>query len=252
MTEVEPATGRVAELDPRSPLPLWAQLEQQLRNRLAANEFAEHFPTEAELAYAYGISRHTVRDALRRMAADGLVVRRQGRGTTVASREFEQPLRGFYHLADTLRQQGGEERSEVLAAQVGQDDSAASQLGLAPGTEVVIIARLRSVGGDPVALDRSWLPVEPGKRLLGADLSAGSLYDLLAGRAGVQITGGWERIFAVSPSATDRRLLRLPVGSAAFAIQRLALAGGRPVEWRESCIRGDRFCLRADWAEPIR
>jgi GntR family transcriptional regulator len=236
-------------LDRQSPLPLWAQLLQDLRRRVAANEFGERLPPEGELAHAYGVSRHTVREALRRLEADGLVVRRQGLGTTLAPREFEQPLRGLYRLAQTFRSQGGSERSAVLFAGTVPASGRAELLGVRAGDPVVAIDRLRYAGGEPIALDRSWLPRAPGEALLRADLDSGSLYEALADRAGVRVTGGWERIFAVAPSAEDRRLLHLPRGQAVLAIERLALAGDRPVEFRESRIRGDRFCLRAEWRE---
>ncbi|HLG68309.1 MAG TPA: GntR family transcriptional regulator, partial [Acidimicrobiales bacterium] len=239
--------GVPARLDRLSPTPLWAQLAQHLRQQLAGNEFGDRLPTEKQLTRTYGVSRHTVRAALRELEDDGLVVRRAGSGTQVAAQRLEQPLQGLYRLAHTFREQAGDERSELVARATVPAGRVGERLGLPADARLVAIERLRFAGGEPIAVDRSWLPLSVGKPLLAADLRHGSLYDLLAEHAGVRVTGGWERIWPVNPSPEERRLLRLARPHAALAIERLALAGELRIEWRETRIRGDRFCLRAEW-----
>lgn len=240
----------MALLDRQSPMPLWAQLLDDLRRRLATDEFNGDFPTEEQLTHTYGVSRHTVREALRRLQADGLLVRRPGKGTAVAAQRFEQPLHGPYRLADTLRAHGSE-HSHVLAAEVRPAGPAAGVLGLDASDDVVTVQRVRFAGDDPVAVDQSWFPRAVGEPLLHVSLEDGSIYDALAVHSGVRITGGSERISARPASPADRRLLRLPRGVAVLAVERLALVGGRPVEWRRSSLRGDRFDLRSDWPDLV-
>lgn len=238
----------VATLDRSSPLPLWAQIVEDLRHRLLTGEFEQRFPTDEELTRAYGVSRQTAREAVRHLTADGLVVRQRGRGTSVTQPVLEQPLHSFYSLASTMRAKGIEERSEVLAAERRAASSdVTAVLHVAPGTELVFIERLRIAGTEPIAWDRSWLPADRAAALLDADLSTGGLYDVLATRCSVRITGGWERIMPVVPRSPERALLKLPSKVAAFSIERLALVGDIPVEWRRSLIRGDRYCLLAQW-----
>ncbi len=235
-------------LDRSSPLPLWAQTAEDLRRRLLDGEFTERFPTDEELTRTYGISRQTVREAVRRLAADGLVVRQRGRGSSVTPPVLEQPLHSLYSLATTVRAGGIEERSEVLAAQrrpATTEDAA--HLGLGIGDEVVYIERLRFAGAEPIAWDRSSLRGDLAGGLLEADLSSGGLYELLVEHCGLRITGGEERIRPVVPETAERRLLRLPPRVAAFSIERLALVGELPLEWRRSLIRGDRYSLVAQW-----
>ena len=237
-----------ATLDRSSPLPLWAQIVDDLRRRLLGGEFEDHFPTDEELTRDYEVSRQTVREAVRHLTAEGLVVRQRGRGSSITQPVLEQPLHSLYSLASTVRAGGIEERSEVLAAERRPAMAeVAAHLGLGASTEVVFIERLRFAGSEPIAWDRSWLPADLAHGLLNADLSSGGLYDLLTTHCSLRISGGWERIKPVIPEPTERKLLRLPPKTAAFSIERLALAGDQPIEWRRSLIRGDRYLLIAQW-----
>lgn len=238
--------------DRSSPLPLWAQIVDDLRRRLAGGEFEDHFPTDEELTRDYEVSRQTAREAVRRLTAEGLVVRQRGRGSSVAHPVLEQPLGSLYSLASTVRASGVDEHSEVLAAERRPaDPEVAAQLGVGAGDDVVYIERLRFAGDDPIAWDRSWLPAERAGALLDADLSSGGLYELLAAHCSLRITGGWERIRPVVPAAAQRRLLRLPSNTAAFSIERLATVGDAPTEWRQMLIRGDRYSLIAQWPAGV-
>ena len=238
-------------MDRSSALPLWAQIVEDLRCRLAAGEFEDRFPTDEELTRHYEVSRQTVREAVRQLSTEGLVVRQRGRGTSVTQIFLEQPLHSLYSLASTMRAQGMEERSEVLVAELRPSTAeAAAQLGMDTGDEVVFIERLRVAGAEPIAWDRSWLLASRARALLDADLSSGGIYDLLATHCSLRVTGGRERIKPVIPNPTERRLLRLPAKTAAFSVERVALVEETPIEWRNSLVRGDRYSLVAQW--PIR
>ena len=92
-------------------MPLWSQVCDDLRRRLNANEFSGHFPGDGELMEGYKVSRHTVREAVRRLSDDGLVVRERGRGTRVISPGIEQPLGTLYSLYRSIEAQGYEQHS---------------------------------------------------------------------------------------------------------------------------------------------
>lgn len=250
MTELT-VTGSDAErpvLDRQSPLPLWAQLLADLRQRVAAGEFAERFPTDEELRRQYGVSRQTVREAARRLQADGVIVRERGRGSALAAPPLEQPLGTLYSLARTAHDLGLSERSQVLAQRLIPAGEAAAHLGLTPEDPAVFVERLRFVGEEPLSLHRSWFPAAHAAGLLGADLRSGSLYDALAACCEVRVTGGREWIRPELPPSELRRLLHLRPGAAVLVVERVALAGSTPVEWRRSIVRGDRYAFRADWA----
>lgn len=231
-----------------SPMPLWAQLEAQLRARIAAGEFRTHFPTDAELVKAYGVSRHTVRAAVARLQAERLVERERGRGSTLQmGAVLEQSISPFYSLAASISRRGLAEHSRVMQQARVRDREAASRLGLDADAELVHIRRLRFAGGEPVALDDSWIPADVGAPLLRAQLGAGSLYELLERVAHVHVTGGTERIGAAAPDPEVRKQLALKRGEAVLLVERVAYAGERPVEYRRSRAHGGKFAFVARW-----
>jgi len=134
------------------------------------------------------------------------------------------------------------------ALEVAADAVVAERLGLEGSTPLLYLERLRLAGEEPLALDRVWLPAEMAEPLLRADFSATALYTELAERCGVRLTGGTEHIRAVVPTAAERELLGVPGDVAAFAIERTGYVGDRPVEWRHTLVRGDRFAVNAEFS----
>lgn len=238
----------VQPLDRETALPLWAQLEAELGRRLAAGEFDEGFPTDLQLTEEYGVSRHTVREAIRHLNKAGVLRRERGRGTVVDRSEFEQSLGTLYSLFQSVESTGVEQTSEILALEVTRDPAAATQLRLDDGADLVHVARLRLAGGAPLAVDRAWLPHDVGEPLLHADWGRTALYRELAAAGSPVPDQGWERLTPILPDADDRRLLGLEASEAAFFLERLGLRGDVPLEWRTTVIRGDRFRFVSDWS----
>jgi GntR family transcriptional regulator len=240
---------RPRSLDRDHPLPLWAQLQADVLRRLRAGAFDDRFPGEQELVADYGVSRHTVREALRRLRADGILESGRGRGTRLRRPGIEQPLGALYSLFRSVEAQGVEQRSIVRVLDVRVDADLAARLQRPADTELVHLERLRLAGGEPLALDQAWLPRAVAGPLLDADFTHAGLYDELARLTGTRLTGGSETIRAVVPPAAVRRLLGMPAGMAAFEIHRLGCLRDQPVEWRETVVRGDRFTVTAHWSQ---
>lgn len=241
-----PAEG----LDPHRSTPLWAQLAAVLRARLAAGEYAERFPTEMELTTEFEVSRATVREAIRRLKDDGLLDARRGSGTFVVRGRLEQTVLGAPGLARTITAAGLDEESEVLGmTEQVPGESARTALGLEPGERAVQVERVRWAGGHPVAIDSSVVALdEQGRRdFLAADLGRGSIYDVLAERCGLQVTGATEQVRAVQCTESEREILRLGDDEGVLEVERVAYAGARPVEWRRSLLRGSAYVLAASW-----
>ena len=236
-------------LDRSSPMPLWAQLEVELRRRLESGDFADGvFPTDSELVDDYEVSRHTVREAIRHLNTAGLLTRERGRGTVVNRSEFEQSLGTLYSLFQSVESSGVSQTSQVLELGVVRDTVAARQLGVDEGDELVLLSRLRFAGDEPLAVDRAWLPATIATPLLAVDWTHTALYDELQ-RAGIAVPNqGWERLTPVVPAAEDRKRLGLGRTEAAFFLERLGSRDGTPIEWRTTIIRGDRYRFVADWS----
>ncbi len=236
-------------IDRSHPLPLWAQVLGNLRARLQNGEFGERFPTDEQLVAEYEVSRQTVREAVRRLADEGLLERTRGRGTRVKT--FEHVAGSLGSLYEQVRRQSATQRSVVLARAIVTDAEIARQLALAPDSEVVHIERLRFADEEPLAIDRAWLPASLARQLLGVDLTDTGLYVELARLCGIDDLHGSERIRPVIPSEADRCTLALPDGEAAFSIKRLTRTGAaEPVEWRHSLVRGDRYTIKVDSRSP--
>ena len=197
-----------SRLDRSSTLPLWAQLETELRRAIDEGDFDDRFPTDLELTRRYDVSRHTVREAVGRLQADGLLTRVRGRGTVVERPEFEQRLGALYSLFSSIEAAGVEQRSEVLAVGMVNDPVAAEHLGLEPDVELFRLERLRFADDEPLAIDTAWLPAELCRPLLDADFTHTALYDELERRTGCRPDRGWERIAPVIPSPSQQALLR--------------------------------------------
>jgi GntR family transcriptional regulator len=237
-------------LDPRQALPLWAQLASLLRQRLLAGEYAERFPSEADLTAEFEVSRATVREAIRRLREEGLLDARRGRGTFVVRRQLDEPVIGTTGLAPAIAAAGLEEESRVLeVAELPATAEVAAALGLASGEPIVWLERLRVAGGQPLALDRSALRLEKRcrRRLLDAELGHGSLYEFLASCCDITVTGATEHTRAVTCSAADRSLLQLAGDEGVLEVERVAYSGTRPVELRRSLFRGSAYIVEARW-----
>lgn len=239
----------ITRLDRNSPMPLWAQLEADLRRRLEGGEFSDGvFPTDLGLTEAYGVSRHTVREAVRHLNKTGLLKRERGRGTVVNRTEFVQSLGTLYSLFQSIEAAGVEQTSKVLNLKVVTDTVAAAHLEIDEDTELVFLERLRLAGGAPLAIDRAWLPLAIAAPLLNVDFGYTALYAELA-KAGAPVPNqGWERLAPIVPVPADRAMLELRKGDAAFFLERLGARDGRNVEWRTTTIRGDRYRFVADWS----
>lgn len=216
--------------------------------RIAAGDFDDRFPGEFELAEDYGVSRHTIREALRRIRESGLLDTHRGRSTRVRPGPISQSLGGLYSLFRAVEQRGLEQRSDVLDLGMRMDAVAATALGLDPDAELFHLERLRRADGEPLAHDRVWLRPDIGRHLLGADFTHAALYDELVRRAGIRPTGGTERISAVVPSTAERSLLGLAADVACFAVERLGCVhDATPVEYRVTLVRADRYELLTSW-----
>ncbi|MBA2574333.1 MAG: GntR family transcriptional regulator [Nocardioidaceae bacterium] len=244
-----PGGSRSLPVDRSSPLPLWAQVHNDLQRRLDKGEFAIAFPGELALVGQYAVSRHTVREALRRMRQDGIVTAERGRAPRLVDpTEIEQPLGTLYSLFASVEAAGHVQRSEVRVLDVRCDGVVSARLGLEESTPLLHLERLRLSDEEPLAVDRVWIPASLAAPLLDADFANTALYTELDSRCGVRLSGGHEHIRAVVPTNAEQKLLHISQGVAAFAIDRIAYADGRPAEWRHTLVRGDRFTMFAKFS----
>jgi GntR family transcriptional regulator len=241
----EPTAARLP--DRASPMPLWAQVSADIRRRCAARAFADGVPGEHVLCVEYQVSRHTIREALRSLRSEGVIRSQRGRGSIVTPGGFSQHLGAVYSLFQSVEAQGAAQTSEVIRLETVVEPLVAGRLGLPDDALLVVLERLRRADGEPLAHDSAWLPHTLAHPILQADFTRTALYDELAERVGVRVDSGHERIAAAVADDATGSMLGLPNGSAILVIERLGMSEGRPVEWRETQVRGDRFSVATEW-----
>lgn len=241
---------QVTPVDRHSPLPLWAQVQGDIERRLRAGEFAHSFPGEMALLTQYGVSRHTIRESLRRLRESGLVEASRGRAPKVADTVIAQPQGVLYSLFGSVGAARRQQHSIVRALEARADATVAVRLGLEESTPLVYLERIRLCDDEPLAMDRVWLPSQIAAPLLEVDFTQTSLYVELNERCDIRLTGGREQVRAVAPTPAERLLLEIPDDAAALAIERIGEMRGQPVEWRQTIARGDRFSFVTDLSRP--
>jgi GntR family transcriptional regulator len=240
-------------IDPQSSVPKYSQLREILLDLIDAELAYDAFiPSERELVDRYGLSRMTVRQAINNLVAEGRLYRVAGKGTFVAQPKAEMPLRLTSFTEDMLAR-GQRPGSRDLERRVGAAGGhVAKALGLSPGDPVHVMVRLRTADEVPMAVERSYIPVQVAPGLDDVKLTDTSLYAILEDRFGIELDHGEQTIEAGIVDPDDAALLELRPGSAVLLVERRAFAEGRPVELTVSAYRGDRYQLHVglDAAPP--
>ena len=231
--------------------PLWVRVHDDILNRITVGEFADIFPGEIHLSAEYRVSRSTVRLALEPLRRKGLVLAGRGKRPTVRLNHGEEHRFGpVYSLFAAVEASGMTQRSEVTRRVICVDARIARRLELPADASLVNIERRRFADEDVIATDRAWLPADRAAGLLDVDFSNTALYEQLTLQCGITLDGGQETLTAITLDAEQAPALECRVGAAAFSIERCGYADGRPVEWRETLIRGDRFAVTTSF--PLR
>ncbi|CAL9369691.1 GntR family transcriptional regulator [Streptomyces sp. Tu 3180] len=231
-------------LDRGSPVPLYHQLAQQLEAAIEQGVLApgDLLGNEVDLSVRLGLSRPTVRQAIRSLVDKGLLVRRRGVGTQVVHSQVRRPLE-LSSLYDDLEAAGQGPSTQVIRNEtVPASADVAAALGLAEGGEVIVLERLRRTHGQPVALLRNHLP--PGLLDLdGARLESTGLYRMLRS-AGVTLHSARQTVGARSATAQEAARLDEEEGAALLTMRRTAYDDtGRPVEYGAHLYRASRYAF---------
>ncbi len=231
--------------------PLYRQIKSLIIQGLEAGEWrpGEAIPSETELAHRYSVSQGTVRKAIDEMAADNLLVRRQGKGTYVPTHDDP---RAFFRFLRLVPVSGAiaQARSvplECWRAKAGQE--AARVLRLAAGAPITIVRRILEFSGAPTVLDEIYLPTEvfPGLTLDVLKDYEGSLYSLFEARFGVRMIRAEERLRAVAADRSSAELLHTAEGTPLLSVERITYSyGDKPVEWRRGLYLTTDHCYMND------
>ncbi len=196
-------------------------------------------PSERELARQLGVSIGTLRRAVDELVAEHILIRRQGRGTFVATHTADRFLFQFFHVerSDGLREAP---QVELLAFErVRIDEEAAAALALRSGEPGIQIENRLSLQGRPVMYDRIVVPAGLFRGLTEARFARrpSTIYHLYQSEYGITVTRALERARAVAADRTAARVLGVAVGAPLLQVRRTALTfGDKPVEFRVSAL----------------
>lgn len=217
--------------------PLYRQIKNLMLNALESGEWrpGQAIPSEQELALRFSVSQGTVRKAIDEMAADNLLVRKQGKGTYVASHNDPRALFRFLRLVPIDGDLTHPQSVPLDCWKAKAGNEAARMLGIELGAPVTILRRLLRFSGKPVVVDEIYLPGEIFQGLTMEVLQGahGSLYSLFESRFGVRMIRAEERIRAVAADRMTSETLGVAEGVPLLSVERVTYTyGDRPVEWR--------------------
>lgn len=249
-----PAPTPIAEPSTPSFSPLYQQIKALILQSLQAGEWkpGEPIPSEIELAARYRVSQGTVRKAIDELSAENLVVRRQGKGTFVATHAEQHVQYRFLKLvpdSGDLNHEGPAERTIVDCRRQRASAEVARALALRTGDPVLQVRRVLAYGGVPTILEDLWLPGTPFKGLTAERLTQwhGPMYALFETEFGVRMVRAEEKLRAVLPDAQQARLLGVDTSTPLLSVERVAHTyHDAPMELRRGLYRTDTHHYRND------
>jgi GntR family transcriptional regulator len=244
--------------------PLYQQIKALILQSLQAGEWrpAEAIPSEMELAARYGVSQGTVRKAIDELSSEKLLVRRQGKGTFVATHTARQVQTRFLRLVPDSADEGGSdtyaengkqilvERTITACNRQRASGELAKALNLKTGDSVVYIQRVlaykkgsgETIPAIPTILEDIWLSGAPFKGLNLERLaeSKAPMYAMFEAEFGVSMVRATEEIRAVNPTAQEAKLLQVNTSAPLLSVERVAYTyNDQPIEVRRGLYRTD-------------
>jgi len=233
------------DLDRSSPVPLYFQVSRQIEAAIEAGQLGpgDRLENEISLADRWGLSRPTMRRAIQELVDKGLLVRRRGIGTQVVHGPVKRPM-DLTSLFDDLARSDQRPGTQVLARDVVPAAAAvAERLGLAAGSQVLHIERLRTARAEPLAVMRNWLPADLAPVLTAEALESRGLYELMRG-TGVHLRIATQRIGARRATAAEGRLLAVRKGAPLLTMERVTYDGsGRAVELGSHAYNAEAYSI---------
>lgn len=241
---------------PNRSIPLYYQLEHILRTRIESGEVlpGARLPTEQELSREYEISRATVRQALAAMVSEGLLYRKQGKGTFVTEKAQQTRAAKLTGFTEDLFHQGHRPEVQVMEMKrAPAPDRVAHQLLVAPGAEVVRFKRLRRAAGDILSFVVNYVLPEFGEKITERDLMEHPMLRLLEDKLKVPLGTVRHTVEAIKADAETAGLLGInPLEPVLYMETLVRSAESRPVEVANTYFRADRYRYTVElvWSPP--
>lgn len=229
--------------------PLYDQIKVLLTQSLIGGEWrpGDMIPSEIELAGRFKVSQGTVRKAIDSLAGENILIRRQGKGTFVATHDTEVIKLRFLRLTSASGQKELLKNEFISCVKNKADSNLAKILDVKASASTIEVKRLLSFSGRPLIYDHIVVPAAPFKGLNSASVleNNGSMYSMYETQFGVRMIRAEERLKAVAADKEVAAALGLDVGFPLLSIERVSFTyGDKPMEWRYGlCITDDHHYL---------
>lgn len=233
------------EVNPDSPVPLYHQIEQDLRRLMREGIIPANaiLPPELDLSYAYNVGRHTIRMALSRLVADGLISRRAGRGTIVKRPGDRTKFLLDRSFTQQMADMGRVARTRVLEMYTSVVDASSPRVfENQTGMPCLVLNRLRFGDDEPIGIQFSTILTEYCPNLERHDFNLSSLYDILASEYKLTVREIHHTITAAVANAEQAELLEVTVGDPLVVVNTTTyFENGKLFEHTTSFYRADKY-----------
>lgn len=230
--------------------PLYQQIYHLLRHKIVEGQWPVEavLPSEASLMKQYGVSRATVRQALDELVRDGLIYRRQGRGTFVAPTTAAQGLVRIVGFTEDMAQRGLSPATKLISASlVPASAGMAEALDIEEGAALARIERLRLADGAPIGVDIAFWVHHYCPGILTQDYTSRSLRGMLEDQYQIRLARARQVIKALAATEELAEVLEVAVGFPLLAMERVSFSeAGMAMEFLQLYYRSDRYTLHAE------
>lgn len=227
-----------------SHLPLYMQIKETLKKDILGGQYVPYqkMPSESELMASFGVSRITVRQALRDLHLEGLIFTSQGKGTFASKPKATQDVKYLQGFAEAMGPKGYEASARLVSIrEMTPSREVKSKLNLINKESVVEVVRVRYLNRDPVSVDTSYFPLQIGQRLFSKDMS-GDIFPLLENELRIELGHADVSLEARPADASIAKLLGFETGCPIMWVQRLTHdRAGNPVDFEYLAFRGDTY-----------
>jgi GntR family transcriptional regulator len=228
-----------------SPIPFYVQVRDALRTQIMDGALGSHekMPSEQQMTVMFGVSRITIRQALKELENEGLIFRVHGKGTFVSKPKAFQDLTTLQSFGEAMHPQGYETYSKLIAIkEIEADPQVTLRLKLSSNETIVEIKRIRYLNREPMSYETSYFPIAIGRKLSREDLSTQDILVILENTYRIDVGHADLVLGAHLADENQARLLNVECGSPMLHIERLTTAAdGSPLMYEHLFHRGDAY-----------
>ncbi len=227
--------------------PLYAEVKKKITQSLIQGEWGpgEAIPSEIELANTYDVSQGTVRKAIDDLSAESILVRRQGKGTYVATHNEENIQLRFLRLTSNFELKEKLDNQLISFSKEKATNKLAKILNINPASTIISLTRILTFNEKPLILDVIKIPAQSFRGLTAEMVveKKGSMYRMYETDFGVRMLRADEKIKAISANSKSSSLLNIKENSPLLSVERLSYTyDNKPLEWRLGlCITDNHF-----------